>query len=132
MSKIVTIAHSVSYTEPNSSINLGLMAQASTLTCLDSPKTQHYRINAGATLSIKPTDMSADTEFDIVPTYVNGGADTNYGRYDVKVTHASGDSTFRARSGSRFSVLGTEKLVEIINPDATNALVVQVMTYKQA
>lgn len=132
MSKTLAINFSAALAVTNSSTNQYLNNTTENITVKDNAGYTEFEISAGATISIKPANMEADMEFLILAFYSGDGSATNYGRLDIKITHASGDSTFRMRKMGGFSVLGTDTAVQIINPDATNAQKLRVSYWRQS
>lgn len=127
MAKTLNYSQSVSMVVTGTATALLLGSTSQALAVNDNAKRDDYAITAGATQTIFPTDASADTEFVLQPEFLSGHP--KY--FDVKITHASGDSTFRAKTGMQFSILGTDTDVEVINP-AGGILNLTVITFKRS
>lgn len=131
MSKSIQFDLSVAAREVGSTTNITYGTKSEAITGNDTPGLQTFTLGAGASLtSIKPANMAADMEFVLIPTYSTNANATK--KFSVKVTHASGDSTFQARTGAMFSVLGTDTAVEVANPDVNNAMELKVVVYTRS
>lgn len=97
----------------------------------DAPGVQDYPLAAGAAnVDIMPPNISGNGQLLIIPDYLVNGSGAGYGLFSVKVTHATGDSTFQGSSGMWFSILDTDTAVEITNLDGTNAATFSVVHFK--